>query len=179
MRRWCHHLNIHPHNAYYTNAHTHAHTTQHNTTHNTTRHNTTQNKTTREICAYLLCFREENESLWEIKDGLEKCPTKELKQMLTKNKQTEKGGRPVLLQRCAEGMLFGAMPPCPTCGVGQLVCVRGAEYKCTSYGSKFPFKIEFPFMERLILPFSKLGASACLLGPRPTSSTLNGRYLKT
>ena len=135
VRRWCHHLNIHPHNAYYTNAHTHAHTTQHNTTHNTTRHNTTQNKTTREICAYLLCFREENESLWEIKDGLEKCPTKELKQMLTKNKQTENGGRPVLLQRCAEGMLFGAMPPCPTCGVGQLVCVRGAEYKCTSYGS--------------------------------------------
>jgi hypothetical protein len=32
-------------------------------------------------------------------------------------------------------MLFGALPPCPSCDEGQLVCVRGVEYKCTGYAS--------------------------------------------
>lgn len=45
------------------------------------------------------------------------------------------GGEAKLLDRCAEGMLFGALPPCPSCDEGQLVCVRGVEYKCTGYAS--------------------------------------------
>jgi hypothetical protein len=48
------------------------------------------------------------------------------------------GGEAKLLDRCAEGMLFGALPPCPSCDEGQLVCVRGVEYKCTGYASGTP-----------------------------------------
>jgi hypothetical protein len=47
----------------------------------------------------------------------------------------KQGGEAKLLDRCAEGMLFGALPACPSCDEGQLVCVRGVEYKCTGYAS--------------------------------------------
>lgn len=81
-------------------------------------------------------LRDENEALWAIKDKLRAAlDVGQLKYMLEHNKQDSKGGEAKLLDRCAEGMLFGALPPCPSCDEGQLVCVRGVEYKCTGYAS--------------------------------------------
>lgn len=59
-------------------------------------------------------LKEQNKKLWALKDDLRKhCSRDELKALLEFNNQQTKGGKMKLVDRCAEGMLFGAMPPCP------------------------------------------------------------------
>lgn len=56
----------------------------------------------------------QNKKLWALKDELRKnCTRDELKELLEFNSQQAKGGKMRLLDRCAECMLFGAMPLCP------------------------------------------------------------------
>ena len=60
----------------------------------------------------------------------------ELKEVLKANEQLLGGSKDELATRCTEGELRGALPACPTCGVGRLhVAYRGdqATYTCPGY----------------------------------------------
>jgi poly [ADP-ribose] polymerase len=86
-------------------------------------------------------LREENEALWKIKDRLKRevSRPKFLKEILEYNNQSSKGGDSVLIDRIAEGMLFGALPE----GCGQDDCKGGhlfldqttGKYRCTGNSS--------------------------------------------
>lgn len=59
-------------------------------------------------------MKKQNEMVWKLKDELkEHCSYEELKEMLELNNQPTKGATAKLIDRCADGMLFGAIPPCP------------------------------------------------------------------
>ena len=59
-------------------------------------------------------MKKQNDMLWKLKDELkENCDYEELKEMLTLNTQPTKGAITKLIDRCADGMLFGAIPSCP------------------------------------------------------------------
>jgi hypothetical protein len=63
-----------------------------------------------------IAFQEENKKLWKLKDELSRMQNKVLKEMLELNDQNPKGGEADLAERCAYGMLFGALPRCPRTG---------------------------------------------------------------
>lgn len=78
-------------------------------------------------------LEEEAQLLWELKDQLKKhVSTKIMKEMLDLNGQCSKGGEQTLLERCAYGMLFGALPGCPKddCLDNFLIFSSGF-YRCT------------------------------------------------
>eukprot|EP01125_Pyxidicula_operculata_P013990 TRINITY_DN463_c0_g3_i2.p1 TRINITY_DN463_c0_g3~~TRINITY_DN463_c0_g3_i2.p1 ORF type:complete len:777 (-),score=138.65 TRINITY_DN463_c0_g3_i2:549-2879(-) len=50
--------------------------------------------------------------------------------MLELNDQPIKGGHSKLLTKCAEGLLFGAIPRCTKCGENAIICIDGVNYKC-------------------------------------------------
>ncbi|KAL9650365.1 hypothetical protein ABK040_016432 [Willaertia magna] len=76
-------------------------------------------------------FEEENKKMWEIKDHLRNVPLKLLKGMLTENGQIEKGGEDLVIERCAQGMMFGNIPGCPheDCE-GGYITYSGGKFKC-------------------------------------------------
>lgn len=77
----------------------------------------------------------QNKKLWALKDELRKnCTRDELKELLEFNSQQAKGGKMRLLDRCAECMLFGAMPLCPECKTGVIVPWKGV-FRCTGFAT--------------------------------------------
>ncbi|KAI5067337.1 hypothetical protein GOP47_0017865 [Adiantum capillus-veneris] len=71
----------------------------------------------------------QSKALWSIKDELKKnVDTNELRMMLEENGQETSGSEYDLRERCADGMLFGALGPCPTCN-GPIE-IHGGQYRC-------------------------------------------------
>ncbi|KAJ4822115.1 Poly [ADP-ribose] polymerase 1 [Turnera subulata] len=72
--------------------------------------------------------------LWALKDDLKKhVTTAELREMLEANEQSSSGSELDLRDRCADGMMFGALGSCPICS-GSLRFSGGA-YRCQGYQS--------------------------------------------
>ncbi|TYI55471.1 hypothetical protein E1A91_D11G144400v1 [Gossypium mustelinum] len=70
--------------------------------------------------------------LWALKDELKKhVTTAELREMLEANGQDATGSELDLRDRCADGMMFGALGKCPMCSG----CLRfsGGKYRCHGY----------------------------------------------
>uniref|UniRef100_G1RUF5 Poly [ADP-ribose] polymerase n=1 Tax=Nomascus leucogenys TaxID=61853 RepID=G1RUF5_NOMLE len=75
-------------------------------------------------------LKAQNDLIWNIKDELKKvCSTNDLKELLIFNKQQVPSGESAILDRVADGMVFGALLPCEECS-GQLVFKSDAYY-CT------------------------------------------------
>lgn len=75
-------------------------------------------------------LKAQNELIWTVKDELKKvCSTNDLKELLIFNKQQVPSGESAILDRVADGMVFGALLPCKECS-GQLVFKSDAYY-CT------------------------------------------------
>lgn len=75
-------------------------------------------------------LKAQNELIWTVKDELKKvCSTNDLKELLIFNKQQVPSGESAILDRVADGMVFGALLPCAECS-GQLV-FRSDAYYCT------------------------------------------------
>ncbi|KAL5712187.1 NAD(+) ADP-ribosyltransferase [Ranunculus cassubicifolius] len=78
----------------------------------------------------------QSKRLWAINDELKKnVTTAELKAMLEANNQYSAGSEFDLRDHCADGMLFGALGPCPICS-GPL-CYSGGHYRCRGYLSEW------------------------------------------
>lgn len=74
-------------------------------------------------------LEKQSKALWNIKDNLKKnVDTSEMRMMLEENRQDPSGSEYDLRERCADGMLFGALGKCPTCQ-GPLEC-HGGQYRC-------------------------------------------------
>ncbi|KAJ0967276.1 hypothetical protein J5N97_024193 [Dioscorea zingiberensis] len=79
-------------------------------------------------------LEEQTKALWNIKDELKKhVMTSELREMLEENGQYSSGSEYDLRERCADGMLFGALGSCPICS-GPL-CYSGGQYRCHGHVS--------------------------------------------
>ncbi|XXG84939.1 hypothetical protein AAC387_Pa11g0138 [Persea americana] len=79
-------------------------------------------------------LEEQTKSLWTIKDDLKKhVTTAEMREMLEANGQDATGSEFDLRDRCADGMLFGALESCPICS-GSLR-YSGGKYHCLGYAS--------------------------------------------
>ncbi|XP_008794292.2 LOW QUALITY PROTEIN: poly [ADP-ribose] polymerase 1 [Phoenix dactylifera] len=79
-------------------------------------------------------LEEQSKALWDIKDELKKhVTTAELREMLEANGQDSAGSEYDLRDRCADGMLFGALGKCPICS-GSLN-YSGGQYRCHGYVS--------------------------------------------
>ncbi|CAL9164864.1 poly [ADP-ribose] polymerase 1-like isoform X1 [Musa acuminata AAA Group] len=77
-------------------------------------------------------LEEQSKLLWDIKDQLKiHVTTAELREMLEANGQDSTGSEYDLRDRCADGMLFGALGTCPICS-GSL-CYSGGQYRCHGY----------------------------------------------
>uniref|UniRef100_A0A7N0UUX5 Poly [ADP-ribose] polymerase n=1 Tax=Kalanchoe fedtschenkoi TaxID=63787 RepID=A0A7N0UUX5_KALFE len=75
-------------------------------------------------------------TLWALKDDLKNnVSASELRQMLGANGQSSSGSELDLRERCADGMLFGALPLCPLCS-GHL-SYTGGMYRCHGYLSEW------------------------------------------
>ncbi|KAK4418372.1 Poly [ADP-ribose] polymerase 1 [Sesamum alatum] len=75
-------------------------------------------------------------TLWALKDDLKKyVTTSELREMLETNEQDSRGSELDLRERCADGMLFGALAKCPMCS-GSLHYSSGM-YRCGGYLSEW------------------------------------------
>ncbi|XP_026400993.1 poly [ADP-ribose] polymerase 1-like isoform X2 [Papaver somniferum] len=76
----------------------------------------------------------QSKEIWAIKDDLKKhVATSELREMLEANEQDSAGSEFDLRDRCADGMLFGALTKCPICS-GPLH-YSGGNYRCHGYVS--------------------------------------------
>ncbi|KAJ0742482.1 putative NAD(+) ADP-ribosyltransferase [Helianthus annuus] len=74
----------------------------------------------------------QTKELWALKDDLKKhVSTSELREMLEANNQDSSGSELDLRDRCADGMLFGALKPCELCS-GPLH-YSGGTYKCKGF----------------------------------------------
>ncbi|KAL0383594.1 UNVERIFIED_CONTAM: Poly [ADP-ribose] polymerase 1 [Sesamum calycinum] len=75
-------------------------------------------------------------ALWALKDELKKyVTTSELREMLEANEQDSRGSELDLRERCADGMLFGALAKCPMCS-GSLHYSSGM-FRCGGYLSEW------------------------------------------
>ncbi|XP_006871190.1 PREDICTED: poly [ADP-ribose] polymerase 1-like [Chrysochloris asiatica] len=75
-------------------------------------------------------LKAQNDLIWNIKDELKKvCSTNDLKELLIFNKQEVPSGESAIMDRVADGIVFGALLPCEECS-GQLVFKSDAYY-CT------------------------------------------------
>ncbi|KAM0853175.1 hypothetical protein ACQ4PT_051264 [Festuca glaucescens] len=78
----------------------------------------------------------QSDTLWKLKDELKKhVSTAELRDMLEVNEQDPSGPERDLLERCADGMLFGALGPCPVCT--SCLYYYGGHYQCNGYVSEW------------------------------------------
>ncbi|KAF3957398.1 hypothetical protein CMV_017586 [Castanea mollissima] len=74
----------------------------------------------------------QTKELWALKDDLKKyVSTAELREMLEANGQDLTGSELDLRERCADGMMFGALATCPLCS-GSL-CYSGGMYRCRGF----------------------------------------------
>ncbi|XP_024168166.1 poly [ADP-ribose] polymerase 1 isoform X2 [Rosa chinensis] len=74
----------------------------------------------------------QTKELWALKDDLKKhVTTVELRKMLEANDQGSTGSELDLRERCADGMMFGALSTCPLCS-GHLH-YSGAMYRCHGF----------------------------------------------
>lgn len=81
-------------------------------------------------------LKEQSDTLWKLKDELKKhVSTAELRDMLESNGQDPSGPERHLLDRCADGMLFGALGPCPVCS--SCLYYYGGQYQCSGYVSEW------------------------------------------
>ncbi|KAF0888017.1 hypothetical protein E2562_009602 [Oryza meyeriana var. granulata] len=81
-------------------------------------------------------LKEQSDTLWKLKDELKKhVSTAELRNMLEANGQDTSGPERHLLDRCADGMLFGALGPCPVCS--SFLYYHGGQYHCSGYVSEW------------------------------------------
>ncbi|XP_058082126.1 poly [ADP-ribose] polymerase 1 isoform X2 [Magnolia sinica] len=79
-------------------------------------------------------LEEQSKALWAIKDDLKRhVTTTELREMLEANGQDSTGSEFDLRERCADGMLFGALGSCPICSGSQWY--SGGQYRCHGYVS--------------------------------------------
>lgn len=78
----------------------------------------------------------QSKTMWALKDDLKKhVTTSELREMLEVNEQDSRGSELDLRERCADGMLFGALAKCPMCS-GWLHYSSGM-YRCSGYISEW------------------------------------------
>ncbi|KNA14275.1 hypothetical protein SOVF_108920 isoform A [Spinacia oleracea] len=78
----------------------------------------------------------QSKALWDLKDDMKKhVSNAELRQMLEANDQSSSGSELDLRDRCADGMMFGALKSCSMCS-GHLSYSGGA-YKCHGYISEW------------------------------------------
>ncbi|KAG6785819.1 hypothetical protein NC652_005430 [Populus alba x Populus x berolinensis] len=81
-------------------------------------------------------FESQSKELWALKDDLKKhVTTVELRAMLEANSQISNGSELDLRDRCADGMVFGALGGCPMCS-GSLH-YSGGMYRCSGYLSEW------------------------------------------
>ncbi|CAN6171745.1 unnamed protein product [Urochloa humidicola] len=81
-------------------------------------------------------LKEQSDTLWKLKDELKKhVSTAELRDMLEANEQDTSGPERHLLDRCADGMLFGALGPCPVCNNG--LYYYNGQYQCSGNVSEW------------------------------------------
>ncbi|KAI4364087.1 hypothetical protein MLD38_020224 [Melastoma candidum] len=74
----------------------------------------------------------QSKELWALKDDLKKhVSTAEMREMLEANGQESAGSELDLRDRCADGMLFGALASCPLCS--GFLHYSGGLYKCHGY----------------------------------------------
>lgn len=74
----------------------------------------------------------QTKKLWELKDELKKhVTTAELREMLEANGQDSTGSELDLRDRCADGMMFGALSSCPLCS--GCLCYSAGMYRCHGY----------------------------------------------
>eukprot|EP00742_Colponemidia_sp_Colp-10_P006467 GILJ01006928.1.p1 GENE.GILJ01006928.1~~GILJ01006928.1.p1 ORF type:complete len:974 (-),score=174.50 GILJ01006928.1:174-3026(-) len=83
-----------------------------------------------------IAFEQQNDVLWSIKDELRTLSKEWLTSMLYLNNQTVTKTDVKMIDRCAEGILFGAMPKCPDCPDGDLF-VHGPLVKCHGHASEW------------------------------------------
>ncbi|XP_050237867.1 poly [ADP-ribose] polymerase 1 [Mercurialis annua] len=78
----------------------------------------------------------QSKELWSLKDDLKKhVTTVELRQMLEANGQDTSGSELDLRDRCADGMMFGALGLCSLCS--GFLRYSGGTYKCTGFLSEW------------------------------------------
>jgi hypothetical protein len=76
----------------------------------------------------------DNDKLNEYEELFERKTIAELKSILKQNNQVSSGTKVDLVQRCAQGKLWGALPNCPECFGGKLrFDLKSGEYKCPGY----------------------------------------------
>ncbi|CAL1383211.1 unnamed protein product [Linum trigynum] len=75
----------------------------------------------------------QTKDLWALKDDLKKhVSTTELRKMLDANGQDSTGSELALRDKCADGMMFGALASCPGCST-PLHYSSGSVYRCYGY----------------------------------------------
>ncbi|ONH93347.1 hypothetical protein PRUPE_8G227600 [Prunus persica] len=78
----------------------------------------------------------QSKELWALKDDLKKhVTTAELREMLEANVQDSTGSELDLRERCADGMMFGALSRCPICS--GFLRYSGGMYRCHGYISEW------------------------------------------
>lgn len=81
-------------------------------------------------------LKEQSDTLWKLKDELKShVSAAELRDMLEANGQDTSGPERHLLDRCADGMLFGALGPCPVCDSG--LYYYNGQYQCSGNVSEW------------------------------------------
>ena len=79
-------------------------------------------------------FQSNANKLKELEEIFDKSSITELKLKLKNNNQVCTGTKYDLVQRCAQGKLFGALPNCSKCFGGKLrFDINKGEYKCPGY----------------------------------------------
>ncbi|XP_047140981.1 poly [ADP-ribose] polymerase 1 isoform X1 [Hydra vulgaris] len=80
-------------------------------------------------------FKLQNKEYWDMRDKLQKnVPNNVLRKLLDANNYNTTGGENTLLERCADGICFGALLTCSECKTGNLV-YRTEGYQCTGHVS--------------------------------------------
>ncbi|KZV34358.1 poly [Dorcoceras hygrometricum] len=81
-------------------------------------------------------LEDQTKALWALKDDLKKHVTSsELREMLEANDQDSRGSELDLRERCADGMLFGALSKCPLCSGWLRYSL--SMYRCCGYLSEW------------------------------------------
>eukprot|EP01127_Copromyxa_protea_P001448 TRINITY_DN1143_c0_g3_i1.p1 TRINITY_DN1143_c0_g3~~TRINITY_DN1143_c0_g3_i1.p1 ORF type:complete len:959 (+),score=185.81 TRINITY_DN1143_c0_g3_i1:43-2919(+) len=92
---------------------------------------------TEEEAKYENAVKEEAKLLWNFKDKLGKVDKSLIVEMLELNNMPTTGSLPKIIQRAADGMLFGSLPVCPECDAYTVVCIDGVHFKCTGKETKW------------------------------------------
>ncbi|XP_065898038.1 poly [ADP-ribose] polymerase 1-like isoform X3 [Dysidea avara] len=90
-------------------------------------------KKSKEEIAEEKALKVQADKIWKIKDALNNDLNNALmKSMLEANNQSVPTSGSKYVDRCTDGIAFGALQRCPTCTKGQLI-FNGAQYVCTGY----------------------------------------------